>query len=69
MTCGDSSVEIPKAIATIAVTPELVAPVSSTNLNGPRPLMRTGAQILPIRSRRVGATYLGSRVCTMISAS
>jgi hypothetical protein len=59
----------PNASATIAVTPELLAPVSSTNLKGPRPLMITGAQILPIWSRRVGETYLGSRVCTMISAS
>ena len=48
VTRGDASVETPNASATMAVTPELLAPVSRTKRNGPRPLMSTGAQILPI---------------------
>ena len=35
-------------LATIAVTTELLAPVSSTRRNGPCPLMNTGAQMRPI---------------------
>src|SRR5882757_2364603 len=60
---------MPSANATMAVTPECEAPVSSTSRNGPRPLMNTGAQMRPIWSRRVGATKRGSRASTMISAS
>ncbi len=42
------------------VMAEWLAPVSSTRRNGPLPLIFTGAQMRPIRSRSVGATYTGS---------
>src|SRR5215469_8606999 len=51
---------MPSASATPAVTAEWLAPVSSTSRKGPLPSISTGAQIRPIWSRSVGATYLGS---------
>jgi hypothetical protein len=42
--------------ATRAMMHERLAPVSSTRRKGPRSLMYTGAQMRPIRSRRVGDT-------------
>ncbi len=69
VTGGDRSVGMPSANATMAVMAECEAPVSSTSRKGPRPLMNTGAQMRPIWSRRVGATYRGSRASTKISES
>ena len=45
---GELVVESPRASATMAVTPEWLAPVSNTRRNGPRPLIMTGAQMRPI---------------------
>src|SRR5205823_5203877 len=38
-----------------------------TSRNGPLPLINTGAQIRPMRSRSVGATYFGSVASTSTS--
>ena len=46
----------PSVSATFWITAERLAPVSSTSRKGPWPFRYTGAQILPMRSRRVGAT-------------
>ena len=53
---GDWSSGIPNARATDPVTPERLAAVSSTSRNGPLSPIMTGAQMRPIRSRRVGDT-------------
>ena len=58
---------MPSLSATWAATPEWLAPVSSTRRNGPFSLIHTGAQILPIRSRSVGATKRGSGARTTTS--
>ena len=52
-----------------AVIAERLAPVSSTMRYGPLPSIITGAQMRPMRSRRVGAAYFGSVVWTMTSVS
>ena len=58
---------IPRISATWDVMAERLAPVSRTSRKGPLPLIVTGAQIRPIRSRRVGATKRGSGARTTIS--
>ena len=70
VTCASLSglIGMPSSCAALAVIAEPVAPVSSTRRKGPLPSIITGAQIRPIRSRRVGATYFGSGACTMTSA-
>ena len=60
---------LPMSCAVRVVIAERLAPVSSTSRYGPLPSISTGAQMRPIRSRRVGATNFGSVVCTMISWS
>ncbi len=46
----------PSSAATLVEIAERLAPVSSTRRYGPMPLISTGAQMRPIRSRVVGAT-------------
>src|SRR5579862_9488271 len=64
MVCGR-----PSSCAVRAVIAERLAPVSSTSRYGPLPSIITGAQIHPMRSRRVGATNFGSLVSTITSES
>jgi hypothetical protein len=58
----------PSRLATELTMAEVVAPVSTTSLKGPLPLIATGTQTRPIRSRRVGAAYRGPCASTMSSS-